>query len=119
MTQVRKNQRFYIKDTDHFLVQVEANPGRKVDCFLNDISVSGACIILDKQVFLQREKEYPFVFLEQKENGEFEKVADVKGKMAWYLSKEFKNTDMLFLGIEFQSEITLPESITNEKEVLA
>ncbi len=117
MSQIRKNKRFYINDKDHFLIKIETNPGKSVDCFLNDISVSGACIILDRQVFVQRDKQYPFVILEQKGNGEYEKVASTTGKMAWYLSKEFRNEDMLYLGIEFQKEIALPKSITDEAEV--
>ena len=117
MTQIRKNKRFYIKNKDHFLVQLETNPGRNVDCILNDISSGGACIILDRQVFVQRDKLYPFVFFEKKENGEVEKVATATGKMAWYLSKEYENEDMLYLGIEFNEEINLPESLTSEARV--
>ena len=49
MSEVRRDQRYYIQDKDHFLVKVEANGGRIVDCFLNDISASGACIILDAE----------------------------------------------------------------------
>ncbi|HMV42712.1 MAG TPA: PilZ domain-containing protein [Leptospiraceae bacterium] len=111
--QVRKSKRFYIKDSDNFIVQLETNPGKTVNCFLNDISANGACIILDKTVFVQREKQYPFVFLKKKEDGSLEKFATATGKMAWYLTKEFRNEDMMYLGIEFSNEINLPPYITN------
>ena len=49
----------------------------------------------------------------------FQKVASVNGKMVWYLHKEFRDQDMLYLGIEFQNEISLPESITIQGKVKA
>lgn len=119
MSEVRRDQRYYIQDKDHFLVKVEANGGRIVDCFLNDISASGACIILDKQVFLQREKEYPFQILEKKTDGELEKLIYTTGKIVWYLSKEFQEKDMLYLGIQFENKIPLPPSIITQQEVSA
>lgn len=112
--QVRKNKRFYIQDIENYIVQVETNPGKTVNCYLNDISISGACIVLDKTVFVQREKQYPFVFLKKKEDGSLEKFATTTGKMAWYLTKEFKSEDMMFLGIEFSEEIKLPSNIAEQ-----
>jgi hypothetical protein len=113
MTEIRRHERFYIQDPDQFIVQVEPNEGRVVNCFLNDISISGACIILDKQVFLQREKEYPFQILQKQPNGELENFANTKGKIVWYLPKEFQGQDMLYLGIEFREIISLPQNITS------
>lgn len=115
MSEVRRDQRYYIQDKDHYLVKVEANGGKIVNCFLNDISASGACIILDKEVFLQRDKEYPFEILEKRNSGVLEKIASANGKIVWYLSKEFQEKDMLFLGIEFQEKIRLPESIFSKE----
>ena len=100
MTQVRQNQRYYIQDKEKFLVKVETNAGKSVECLLNDISVSGACII--------------FHILRRQSGGELENIASAKGKIIWYLSKEFRNQDMIFLGIEFQNKIPLPESILSE-----
>ena len=114
MTQVRQNQRYYIQDKEKFLVKVETNAGKSVECLLNDISVSGACIILDKQIFLARDREYPFHILRRQSGRELENIASAKGKIIWYLSKEFRNQDMIFLGIEFQNKIPLPESILSE-----
>ena len=119
MAQIRRNNRFYIENKDYYSVKIEVYPERYADCILNDISVSGACIILSKEIFLQREKPYSFEFLEKNEQGEFQKVTSVNGKMVWYLHKEFRDQDMLYLGIEFQNEIGLPESITTQGKVKA
>jgi len=51
--------------------------------------------------------------LKKKEDGSLEKFATATGKMAWYLTKEFRNEDMMYLGIEFSNEINLPPYITN------
>lgn len=117
MTQVRRSERYYIQDKEMFLVHVEAYKGRIVDCFLNDLSVSGACIIIDKQVFLQRGKAYPLEILKKQENGEFESIASVKGQIVWYLPKDFQGKEMQYLGIEFQENIALSESISEQVKV--
>ena len=47
-----------------------------------------------------------------------EKVTTATGKK-WpgIYQKEYKNEDMFYLGIEFNEEINLPESLTSEGRV--
>jgi hypothetical protein len=117
MTEVRKNERYYINASEEFLVQVEPNKGRLINCFLNDISSGGACIIVDREVFLQRDKHYPFQIFQKRPNGELERFANTMGKIVWYLSKEFKEQEMIYLGIKFQEQISLPSTMSSKAEV--
>ena len=68
---------------------------------------------------MQREKDYPFQILEKKADGELEKLINTTGKIVWYLSKEFQEKDMIYLGIQFEDKIPLPQSIITQQEVNA
>ncbi|MBK8396595.1 MAG: PilZ domain-containing protein [Leptospiraceae bacterium] len=115
--QIRQNQRYYFQNKSQFIVKVEMSAGRFVECMVSDISVSGVCIILDKQVFLARGKEYPLEIIEKLPDGNLETVTQIKGTVIWNLTKDFRNLEMIFMGIQFQNLISLPNSVISEEEV--
>lgn len=80
-------------------------PYQEISLF--DISEGGVCLILERENYIQTEKNYPIQFKKIDPSGKAEIILNVSGKKVWYLQKDFRNREMQYVGISFTEEIDL------------
>jgi c-di-GMP-binding flagellar brake protein YcgR len=110
--------KLYMKDRKFFRQNIESNETLKgfiqihskntfQEISLYDISEGGACLILERESYIQTEKNYPIQIKKIDQNGKEEMIINVSGKKVWYLQKDFQSKEMQYVGISFSEEIDL------------
>ena len=79
-----------------------------------DISKGGICLIMNRENFIQFNKPYPIqvCFLDEKANPK--KIIQSEATQVWYLLKEFKEVESLYIGFIFKENIEFNEDLINE-----
>lgn len=113
MSELRKHKRFFVDESSDWRAIIELSEYNRLKAVIRDISRSGMCIATDLQTFLQFNKYYHFT-LQHTANHSTPPI-HLRGRLVWYLRKEFRGKDSLLYGIHFEDLIDdLPESlITN------
>ncbi len=104
----RKFFRQNIEDNQSFkgYIQIHTTlPYQEISLY--DISEGGACLVLERESYIQTEKNYPIQIKKIDPTGKEELVINISGKKVWYLQKDFRNREMQYVGISFIEEIDL------------